>query len=50
MTTSNSKDEPAIATEKLLQLEHQIIEVLIKSLDYEEKLDAKFDVINALGK
>jgi len=37
-----------IDSEELIQLDHQIKEVLAKSLDFEEKLDAKLLVINTL--
>ncbi|MDI2585751.1 hypothetical protein OR571_01035 [Psychrobacillus sp. NEAU-3TGS] len=39
---------PAKAPESFVQLEHQIKEVIGKSLDYEEKLDAKLIIINDL--
>ena len=46
----SSTTTPTIDTETLMQLDHQIKEILAKSLDYEEKLDAKFFVINTLEK
>jgi chromosome segregation ATPase len=43
-----STSTPTIEAETLLQLDHQIKKVLAQSLDYEEKLDAKLLVLNAL--
>jgi len=43
-----SKRTPSIDTETLMQLDHQIKELLSKSLDYEEKIDAKLLIINDL--
>ena len=37
-----------IDTETLMQLDHQIKELLVKSLDYEKKLDAKLLIVNTL--
>ena len=42
------KCEDDIASELLLQVEHQIKEVLAKSVEYEEDLDAKLAIIHAL--
>ena len=39
---------PTIDTETLIHLDHQIKEVVAKTLDYEEKLDAKLLVVNNL--
>ncbi|AMQ05004.1 hypothetical protein [Sporosarcina psychrophila] len=39
---------PTIDTETLIYLDHQIKEVVAKTLDYEEKLDAKLLVVNNL--
>ena len=39
---------PTIDIETLTQLDHQIKELLVKSLDYELKLDAKLLIINSL--
>jgi len=41
---------PTIDTETLIQLDHQIKDIVAKSLDYEEKLDAKLLVVNTLEK
>ena len=41
---------PTIDTETLVQLDHQIKEIVAKTLDYEEKLDAKLLVVNTLEK
>ncbi|MBO0588623.1 hypothetical protein, partial [Sporosarcina sp. E16_8] len=43
-----STSTPTIDTDTLMQLDHQIKELLVKSLDYEEKLDAKLLIINTL--
>ncbi|WP_186673261.1 hypothetical protein [Sporosarcina sp. BP05] len=43
-----STTTPTIDTETLIQLDHQIKEIVAKSLDYEEKLDAKLLVVNTL--
>jgi len=43
-----STSTPTIDTETLMELDHQIKELLVKSLDYEEKLDAKLLIINTL--
>lgn len=43
-----SKSTPTIDTETLMQLDRQIKELLVKSLDYEEKFDAKLLIINDL--
>jgi chromosome segregation ATPase len=44
----SSISTPIIDSEELIQLDHQIKEVLAKSLDFEEKLDAKLLIINTL--
>ena len=44
----SSTSTPTIDSKTLVQLDHQIKEVLGKSLEYEEKLDAKLIVINDL--
>ena len=44
----SSTTTPTIDTETLIQLDHQIKEIVAKSLDYEEKLDAKLLVVNTL--
>ncbi len=46
----SSTTTPTIDTESLIQLDHQIKEIVAKTLDYEEKLDAKLLVVNTLEK
>jgi chromosome segregation ATPase len=43
-----STTPPTIDTKSLMQLDHQIKELLAKSMDYEEQLDAKLLVLNKL--
>ena len=45
----SSTTTPTIDPETLIQLDHQIKEIVAKSLDYEEKLDAKLLIVNTLG-
>ena len=44
----SSISTPTIDPETLIQLDHQIKEVVAKSLDYEEKLDAKLLIVHSL--
>ncbi|NYF26356.1 hypothetical protein [Sporosarcina sp. JAI121] len=46
--TLTSISTPSIDSEALIQLDHQIKELLAKSVDYEEKLDEKLLIINSL--
>ena len=48
VSTPTVEFDPTSTSETLLLLERQIKEVLAKSLDYEVKLDAKLDVLNAM--
>ncbi|MER2090139.1 MAG: hypothetical protein ABS920_10390, partial [Sporosarcina sp.] len=46
--TLTSISTPSIDSEALIQLDHQIKELLAKSVDYEEKLDEKLLILNSL--